>query len=97
VTRIQEVAERVDRAVRSHEAPRDPAVQRALAEQAIQDALRARTVIGQAMGLLMSDLRVSGDAAFAHLVELSSRSNVKLRDVALSMVADAETRLSPGT
>jgi AmiR/NasT family two-component response regulator len=64
-------------------------------EAALQELLRSRTVIGQAMGLLMRDLRLTGDAAFEHLVQLSSHSNVKLRDVAARMVDEAESGLSP--
>jgi AmiR/NasT family two-component response regulator len=71
----------------------DPVVD--VGEAALQELLRSRTVIGQAMGLLMRDLGVTGDAAFAHLVRLSSHSNVKLRDVAARMVDEAERGLSP--
>lgn len=70
------------------------ATQQALVEAALQESLRSRTVIGQAMGLLMRDLGITGDAAFAHLVQLSSHRNVKLREVAAGMVRDAESGLS---
>jgi hypothetical protein len=79
------------------ELPQKPAEGDAVAdigEAALQEALRSRTVIGQAMGLLMRDLGVTGDAAFAHLVQLSSHSNVKLRVVAARMVDEAERELS---
>jgi AmiR/NasT family two-component response regulator len=80
------------------EPPQKPVEDDAVAaagEAALQESLRSRTVIGQAMGLLMRDLGVTGDAAFEHLVQLSSHSNVKLRHVAARMVDEAESGLSP--
>jgi hypothetical protein len=60
----------------------------------LREALRTRTLIGQAIGILMSEERLSTDEAFAKLVESSSHTNVKLRDVASRMVelADAKSR-----
>jgi hypothetical protein len=37
---------------------------------------------------------LTAEEAFAHLVELSSHSNTKLRDVAASIVSQSETRTS---
>ena len=56
------------------------------------DAMRSRAVIEQAKGMIMADHKIDADAAFERLVELSERSNVKLRDVARKMV---EARTAP--
>jgi AmiR/NasT family two-component response regulator len=65
----------------------------------LREALRTRTLIGQAVGLLMAEKGLSTDEAFAKLVERSSHSNLKLRDVAARMVeladAGAERRRKP--
>ena len=62
----------------------------------LREALQSRTVIGQALGILMAEKGLSTDEAFAELVEASSQSNVKVRDVAARMVqladADVERR-----
>ena len=58
----------------------------------LREALRTRTLIGQAIGILMSEEHLSTDEAFAKLVETSSHSNVKLRHVAARMVETAEAR-----
>jgi hypothetical protein len=52
------------------------------------DAMRTRAVIEQAKGILMSEERITGQQAFQRLVELSQRSNVKLRDVARRLVEE---------
>ena len=65
----------------------------------LREALRTRSLIGQAVGILMADKGLSTEEAFAKLVETSSHSNVKLRDVAARMVeradAGAESRWHP--
>jgi hypothetical protein len=63
----------------------------------LREALRTRTLIGQAIGILMTQEGLSTDEAFAKLVEVSSHSNVKLRDVAARMVevADAGAMSQP--
>lgn len=58
---------------------------RRLAEQ-LETALASRAVIEQAKGVLMAGRGCSADEAFALLVELSQRSNRKLRDVAQGLV-----------
>jgi hypothetical protein len=58
----------------------------------LKEALRTRTIIGQATGMLMRELNLSADDAFAHMVKLSSHSNVKIRDIATRMVDDANAR-----
>jgi hypothetical protein len=50
------------------------------------EAMRARAVIEQAKGMLMSDQRISADEAFDQLSRLSQHENVKLRDVAQRLV-----------
>ena len=56
----------------------------------LRAALRSRHVIGQAQGLLMARHGVGSETAFALLVRLSQTSNTKLRDLADSLVRDAE-------
>jgi hypothetical protein len=56
----------------------------------LKEALRSRTVIGQATGLLMSALDLSPDEAFAELAKLSSHTNRKVRDVAVTLVGAAD-------
>jgi hypothetical protein len=55
----------------------------------LNEALRSRTVIGQATGLLMATLDLSPDEAFAELTKMSSHANRKVRDVAATVVAAA--------
>lgn len=49
-------------------------------------ALETRTLIGQAVGLLMSQHEMSAEAAFSYLTRTSSHSNVKVRDIARDVV-----------
>ena len=56
----------------------------------LRQALESRTVIGQAVGILMHRGALTADAAFTQLVELSSHTNTKLRDVAREVVAETE-------
>jgi GAF domain-containing protein len=58
---------------------------RQLAAQ-LQDALASRAQIEQAKGMLMNQRGCTADEAFDLLVELSQRSNRKLRDVAAELV-----------
>jgi GAF domain-containing protein len=52
----------------------------------LERALTSRAVIDQAKGILMTRLGVDADEAFARLVALSSRLNVKVRDLARLVV-----------
>jgi putative methionine-R-sulfoxide reductase with GAF domain len=52
-----------------------------------------RQVIGQAVGLLMSQRRCTAEEAFGLLKSASQRNNEKLRDVAERMVAGHEQRV----
>ncbi len=58
----------------------------------LQEALRTRKVIGQALGMLMTEYTLDEDAAFGLLVRTSSVTNVKLRDIAAGMVEEANAR-----
>lgn len=52
----------------------------------LNEALRTREVISQAVGLLMARYQLEPDAAFAFLVRTSSHSNTKVRDIAALML-----------
>jgi hypothetical protein len=60
--------------------------------ETLKEALRTRTTIGQAVGLLMYRSTITAEEAFAQLVGLSSHSNVKLRDIARRLVAEANDK-----
>lgn len=62
----------------------------ALAEQ-MRQALESRAVIEQAKGVLACQQQMTPDTAFDLLVQLSQRSNRKLREVAFSVVASVTT------
>lgn len=61
--------------------------------QNLEDGLRTREVIGQAQGILMERERITADEAFAVLRQASQRMNIKLREVAQTLV---ETGTTPG-
>lgn len=63
----------------THEADREKAEQ-------LQVALVSREMIGQAQGILMERERITADQAFDLLRKASQRLNVKLRDVAQTLV-----------
>lgn len=50
------------------------------------DALRSRTVVGQALGILMERYSMDQDRAFGFLIRASSHGNKKLRDLADELV-----------
>jgi GAF domain-containing protein len=56
------------------------------------EAMKSRAVIEQAKGMLMATQRCSEDEAFELLIGASQRENVKLRDIATRIVADAIDR-----
>lgn len=60
--------------------------------EGLNQALTTRKVIGQAIGMLMVQYDLTDDAAFGLLVRTSSHSNVKIRDIAAKMVADANAK-----
>ena len=53
-------------------------------------ALESRTVIGKAIGILMSRLELDDDAAFAYLRRYSQTHNLKLHDICAKLVATGE-------
>jgi GAF domain-containing protein len=56
------------------------------------EAMRSRAVIEQAKGMLMAAQRCDEDQAFALLVQASQRENVKVREIARRIVANAVQR-----
>jgi GAF domain-containing protein len=68
------------------------AVASARHEQTMAQAVDARKLVGQAMGILMERFDVDGDRAFAILKRYSQDTNTKLRDVAQQLI---DTRKLP--
>lgn len=66
------------------------ALGRSTYEHQLTNAISTRTVIGQAIGILMERYGMSEDRAFQFLARASSTSNVKLRDIAQEIVATTE-------
>jgi hypothetical protein len=60
--------------------------------QSLTDALETRTMIGQAIGVLMERYRLDPDRAFGFMVRTSQAANIKLREVAAGIVDDAINR-----
>jgi hypothetical protein len=60
--------------------------------ESLTEALGSRTTIGQATGVLMERYRLDPDRAFAFMVRTSQTANLKLRDVAAGIVADATNK-----
>lgn len=58
-------------------------------EHQLNEALVSRKVIGQAIGVIMERYKINEDRAFNFLVRASSTSNIKLRDVAESVLETA--------
>lgn len=58
----------------------------------LQEAMRTRKLIGQAMGIVMERHGLTDERAFAFLSRLSQHRNVKLRLVAQEIVAQTEER-----
>ncbi|MEO8265006.1 MAG: GAF and ANTAR domain-containing protein [Ilumatobacteraceae bacterium] len=75
----------------------DAAEERADDEQRyanLHDALRTRELIGQAQGILIERERITGDQAFDVLRRASQHLNIKLREVARTLVETGETPAS---
>jgi len=68
------------------------AVASARHEASMAQAVDARKLVGQAMGILMERFDVDGDRAFAILKRYSQDTNTKLRDVAQQLI---DTRKLP--
>ena len=56
----------------------------------LKEALESRAVIDQAKGILIAREGISPDEAFSLLLKASQAGNVKVRDIALQLVADAQ-------
>ena len=85
----------VDEQACQRSAAADPAIALELARAEItnlNEALSTRTTIAEAIGLLMHEKTLTAEAAFAHLVELSSHTNIKVREIAARMVEEAGAR-----
>ena len=61
----------------------------------LRRAMTTRAVIEQAKGLLVARLGCSPERAFELLAEQSQHTNRKLRDVAVELVRDAQSRAHP--
>ncbi len=61
------------------------------------DALSTRALIGQAQGILIERERITADQAFEVLRRASQHMNIKLREVAATLVETGETGESPAT
>lgn len=64
--------------------------------QQLEGGLDTRTMIGQAIGLVMAQERCTAEEAFRLLTLASQRRNVKLREVAAGIVETFETGLPEG-
>ena len=73
------------------------ALGRARQEHHLNQALVSRTIIGQAIGILMERFQIDEDRAFQFLVRTSSTSQVKLRAVAQEVVDSHNARVARGT
>jgi transcriptional regulator with GAF, ATPase, and Fis domain len=60
----------------------------------LEEAIQTRTVIGEAIGLLMASRKCDKDEAFEVLADMSQRSNTKLREIAAKLVEAAPEILS---
>jgi hypothetical protein len=61
-------------------------------DDTMNQALMTRNVIGQAIGIVMERYDLDADRAFSFLVRTSQTANIKLRDVAARVVADATVK-----
>ncbi len=60
----------------------------------MSEALETRTIIGQAIGLVMQRFEMNEERGFQYLIRASSTSNIKLRDVAAELVQNANQRFT---
>jgi GAF domain-containing protein len=68
------------------------ALSTARSREGLEEALATRDIIGQAKGILMERHGIGAEAAFDLLREASQRRNIKLRQVAETLVATAGER-----
>jgi ANTAR domain len=62
----------------------------------LAEAMKSRAVIEQAKGILIADHGVDSEQAFAMIVQLSQKTNTKVRDVARRLVEGRQTTASDG-
>jgi len=55
----------------------------------LNEALQSRRIIGEAIGILIERFKLDEQGAFNFLARTSSHSNIKLREIAARLVADA--------
>ena len=65
--------------------------------ETLNRAMATRGTIGQAIGILMVEMTITDQDAFAHLASLSSHSNTKVRDVADAIVQKVNDRAAGRT
>jgi hypothetical protein len=65
-------------------------------DETMSQALATRNVIGQAVGIVMERYTLDADRAFAFLARLSQSGNIKLREVATSLVESANAKSRQG-
>jgi AmiR/NasT family two-component response regulator len=88
--RIQALADRLAADPLHNVASGGNDLQKALDEvKSLREGLQTRTVIGEAVGLLMGRYDLSAEDAFEELVRRSSHSNRKVRVLAAEIVAEA--------
>jgi hypothetical protein len=63
----------------------------------LDTAVRSRTVIGQAIGILMERYDLDEDRAFGFLTRVSQTSNIKLREVAKELVDGVNSNRERGS
>lgn len=90
----QRTKETVDTEARGHE-DLAAALEEAHREiTTLKAGLERRTIIGEAVGIMMIQTGIAADAAFARLVDLSQDTNVRVRDIAEQMVEEANRHAS---
>lgn len=63
----------------------------------LEEGLQTRTMIGQAVGLLMAQEGMTSEEAFQRLVSVSQNANIKLREIAKRYVEAFENKHGNGT
>lgn len=58
----------------------------------LQEGMRTRQMIGQAVGIIMATRNVNAEEAFDILKKISQTANIKLRDIAQQLVEDTSSR-----
>jgi GAF domain-containing protein len=72
------------------------ALGKAREHETLNAALATRADVGKAVGILMMKYGLTDERAFEYLIRVSSHSNVKVRDVAAEVVAQANDAHSNG-